>query len=294
MKPLLHRIFEKLVPSGFARQSVRKIFAAPGNVDRQTSLLQHAYLEELLAKPRYADPKRLHRFEQQVFSQNGEDGALAEIFRRIGTTDQRFVEVGVGDGLENNTTFWLAQGWKGCWLEGDEKSIAKIREHFWQPLKNGQLEVRQAFISAENINSLFAELKVPKEFDLFSLDIDRNTWFIWQALKEYRPRVIVVEYNASWPASVDWKVEYRPDLVHNCTAYMGASLKAYEKLGAELGYALVGCDLGGNNAYFVRKELCGDHFAAPFTAENHFEPPRYFLIRRDGHPRCYTDIAGQP
>jgi hypothetical protein len=291
MKPILQGLFEKLVPSGFARQSVRKVFAAPSNVDRQTTLLQHWYLEELLAKPRYADPKRLHQFEHQVFSQNGEDGTLAEIFRRIGTTDRRFVEVGVGDGLENNTTFWLAQGWQGCWLEGDEKSIASIREHFWQPLKEGKLTLRQAFISAENIGQLFAELNVPKEFDLFSLDIDRNTWFVWQALKEYRPRVVVVEYNASWPASVDWKVEYRPDMVHNCTAYMGASLKAYEKLGAELGYALVGCDLGGINAFFVRRDLCGDHFAAPFTAENHFEPPRFFLIRRDGHPRCFTDIA---
>jgi hypothetical protein len=291
MKSLAQKLFEKLIPSGFARQSVRKMFAAPANVDRQTSLLQHTYLQNLLAQPRYADPKRLLKFEQQVFSQNGEDGAVAEIFRRIGVTDRRFVEVGVGDGLENMTTFWLAQGWQGSWLEGDEKSIAAIREHFWQPIQSGALVVKQAFINAENINSLFTELKVPPEFDLFSLDIDRNTWFIWQALKAYRPRVVIMEYNASWPADVDWKVDYRPELVHNCTAYMGASLKAYEKLGAELGYALVGCDLAGVNAYFVRRDMCGDHFAAPFTAENHYEPPRYFLMRRDGHPRCFSDIA---
>ncbi len=290
MKGILQSLLNKLIPSGFAQQSVRKAFAAPGNLDRQTLLLQHRFIQELLAQPRYADPKRLHRFEQQVFSQNGEDGALAEIFRRIGTTDRRFVEVGVGDGLENITVFWLAQGWEGCWLEGDEKSVAQIREHFWQPLAKGSLVLRQAFISAENIGSLFTELKVPPEFDLFSLDIDRNTWFVWRALKDYRPRVVVMEYNASWPAAVDWTVEYRPELVHNCTAYMGASLKAYERLGAELGYALVGCDLGGINAYFVRRDLCGDKFAAPFTAENHYEPPRYFLLRRDGHPRCFTDI----
>jgi hypothetical protein len=71
---------------------------------------------------------------------------------------------------------------------------------------------------------------------------------------------------------------------------MGANLKAYERLGAELGYALVGCELSGINAFFVRRDLLGDKFAEPFTAENHFEPSRYFLLRRDGHPRCYTDI----
>jgi hypothetical protein len=291
MKGILKSLAQKIMPSGFARQSVRKFFAAPGNVDRQTLLGQHQFLQNLLAQPRYSDPKRLLRYEQQVFSQNGEDGALAEIFRRIGTTDRRFVEVGVGDGLENITVFWLAQGWQGCWLEGDEKCIAGIREHFWQPLAKGDLVLRQTFITAENIAGLLAELKVPREFDLLSVDIDRNTWFVWQALKEYRPRVVVAEYNSSWPADVDWKVEYRPDMVHNCTAYMGASLKAYEKLGAELGYALVGCDLSGINSYFVRQDLCGDKFAAPFTAENHYEPPRYFLLRRDGHPRSFTDIA---
>lgn len=287
---LLQRIFHKLVPSGFARQSVRKAFAAPANLDRQTALLQQLFVQQLLAQPRYRDPRRLHAFEQQVFSQNGEDGALAEIFRRIGVTDRRFVEIGVGDGLENMTTFWLAQGWKGWWLEGDEKSIAAIREHFWQPLGKGDLQLKQAFITAENIGALLASLNVPTEFDLLSLDIDRNTWFVWRALQAYRPRVAVIEYNASWPATVEWTVEYRPDLVHNCTAYMGASLKAYERLGAELGYALVGCDLGGINAYFIRRDLCGDKFCEPFTAENHYEPPRYFLMRRDGHPRCFTDI----
>lgn len=287
---IFQSLFHKLVPSGFARQSVRKAFAAPANIDRHTALMQQLFLQQLLAQPRYRDPKRLHQFEQQVFSQNGEDGALAEVFRRIGMTDRRFVEIGAGDGLENITTFWLARGWKGWWLEGDEKAIAAIRNNLWPPLAKGDLTLKQAFITAENIAELLASMNVPAEFDLLSLDIDRNTWFVWQALKAYRPRVAVIEYNASWPADVDWTVEYRPDLVHNCTAYMGASLKAYERLGAELGYALVGCDLGGINAYFVRRDLCGDKFCEPFTAENHYEPPRYFLLRRDGHPRCFTDI----
>jgi hypothetical protein len=275
----------------YLKQGLGKFFSAPGNIDRQTLILQHQYIEHLLAQPRYADPKRLHRYEHQVFSQNGEDGALGEIFRRIGTTDRTFLEIGVGDGLENNTTFFLAQGWKGTWLDGDHDGLERAKTIFWQPLSRGDLVVREALITAENIAGILNELKVPTEFDLFSLDIDRNTYYVWQALKHLRPRVLVLEYNSTYPAQVDWKVEYKPELMYNCTAYMGASLKAYERLGAELGYALVGCELSGINAFFVRRDLCGDKFAEPFTSENHFEPPRYFLLRRDGHPRCFTDIA---
>jgi hypothetical protein len=48
---------------------------------------------------------------------------------------------------------------------------------------------------------------------------------------------------------------------------------------AERGYSLVGCNLLGCNAFFVRSELATDPpFCSPFTAENHYEPPRYFLL----------------
>ncbi|MCO5052372.1 MAG: hypothetical protein M9920_08720 [Verrucomicrobiae bacterium] len=294
MSSMFRRLAYKLSMLGYFKETCRKFYQTPANLERQTLLAQHQYLRGLLAEPRYAEPKRLCRHEQQVFSQNGEDGAVAEIFRRIGTKDRTFVEIGVSEGLENNTTFLLVQGWKGFWFDGDDAAIAKIQRHFWQPLAAGNLKLKRAFINAENISSLIDAAGVPREFDLFSIDIDRNTYFVWQALTTIQPRVVVVEYNSLFPPDVDWKVEYRPELVFNCTTYMGASLKAYERLGAEKGYALVGCDLSGMNAYFVRKDLVGDQFAEPFTAANHYEPPRHFLIRRDGLPRCFSDVPPPP
>jgi hypothetical protein len=290
MKEFIRRITYQLSLFGYFKQTWQKLYSIPGNIDRQTLLAQHQFIQNLLSQPRYADPKCLNRFEQQVFSQNGEDGIIAEIFRRIGTTDKTFVEIGVGDGLENNTVCLLAQDWKGAWVDGDGSAMQKIRKTFWKPLAENRLTIRQALITAENVAGILNELNVPTEFDLLSLDIDRNTWFAWEGLKKYRPRVAVLEYNSTWPAGVDWKVQYEPSLVYNTTMYMGASLKALERLGAEMGYVLVGCELSGINAFFVRQDLVGDKFCAPFTAENHYEPPRYFLVRRDGHPRCFTDL----
>ncbi len=247
------------------------------------------YTRRLLADPRYASAQRLNRYEAQVFSEGGEDGILGEIFRRIGVSSRTLVEIGAGDGLQNNTAFLVLQDWQAFWVEADEGAVATIRRNLRQPLAAGRLKVAQTFVTAENIAQILRQMEVPQEVDLLSLDIDRNTYWIWAALGPWRARVVVVEYNASLPPEVDWKVDYHPERGWNGTFYYGASLKAYELLGRQLGYALVGCSLNGVNAFFVRQDLCQDHFEPPFTAEHHYEPPRYFLGRRPGHPPCFSD-----
>jgi hypothetical protein len=245
---------------------------------------------ELPRHPRYADTLRLLRHGYAVCSQNGEDGIVEEIFRRIGCTDRVFAEVGIGDGTENNTGFLLSQGWKGYWIDGDGAFRNKLSGRSDLPPKCIQSAV--TYVSKENIASVFEGLGVPKEFDLLSLDIDQNTYHLWEALGTYRPRVVIVEYNASIPAHIDWKVSYSADRMWDGSNNFGASLKAFEGLGRRLGYALVGCEANGVNAFFVRDDLLGDKFAAPYTAENHFEPPRYALPLDKGHRAGILDRNG--
>ena len=243
--------------------------------------------DELGGNPRYAEPRRLHRHAFQVNSQNGEDGIIREIFRRIGTAGRVFVEVGVGDGTENNTAFLLAQGWRGFWIDAGDAFFAALAG---RADLEGALRTLVAPVNRDNAASLFRQLGVPEEFDLLSLDIDQNTYYAWEAIEGFRPRVVVVEYNAAIPPDLDWKVRYDEKRRWNFTQNFGASLKAFELLGARLGYRLVGCDFCGVNAFFVRQDLAGNRFAEPFTAENHYEPPRYpQLLHRRGHPRAILD-----
>ena len=251
--------------------------------------IQQKFLHELRQQPRHADAKRLARFEHQVFSQGGEDGIIREIFRRIGETDRTFVELGVGNGLENNTAFLLLQGWSGLWLEGSRKNCAAIRESFAQEIHQSKLELAEALITRENAAELILARMPSPTFDLLSIDVDRNTYHVWSALDALRPRVVVVEYNAVFPGDMIWTVDYSPDKPWNGTMYFGASLKALEQLGSRLGYKLVGCDMAGTNAFFVRGDLCADKFCEPFTAENHYEPVRYFLHARAGHRAAFRD-----
>ena len=241
---------------------------------------------ELSAHPRYSDPLRLPQYAFQVNSQNGEEGIIYEIFRRIGNQDHVFVEVGVGDGIQNNTAFLLSLGWKGYWIDADDSFLRVVEENSFP---KEVLSPLVSFVDRENITALFDTLSVPKSFDLLSLDIDQNTYHAWEALKAYKPRVVVVEYNAMIPASIDWKVQYGANRVWDGTQNFGASLKAMENLGRKLGYSLVGCDFNGVNAFFVREDLALGKFAEPFTAENHFESPRYEYVHQRGHAPAMMD-----
>lgn len=237
--------------------------------------------------PRYGDLRRLLRYQSQVCSQNGEDGIIHEIFRRIGTTTRVFAEVGVGDGCENNTAFLLSQGWTGFWIDGDSRFLGVLKNR--EDLQNDCIKYLVAFVSKENIAALFEQLGVPKEFDLMSLDIDQNTYYGWEALRSFRPRVVVVEYNAAIPPDIDWKVLYSSNRTWNETQNFGASLKAFEILGRQFGYSLVGCEFVGANAFFVRDDCLAGKFAEPFTSENHYEPPRYSMCHRRCHPSTVLD-----
>jgi hypothetical protein len=242
----------------------------------------------------YRDPKSLARYGGKVYSQNDEDGIIAEIFRRIGVTSRFFVEFGVGNGIENNTLALLVQGWKGAWIEGNPANCEIIGQVLSRYLNDTSLSAVQAFITAENVVSLFETLTVPVEFDLLSIDIDFNDYWVWKALSNFRPRVVVIEYNAAFGPSMEWKVPYIAERTWDNSRNFGASLKSYELLGREKGYCLVGCNLTGANAFFIRDDLVADHFRSPFTSEAHFESPKYYLNFPKGHPISVDEVLQRP
>ncbi len=258
----------------------------PAPTHFQVEILNRLQVEQLVnqltAAETARDARRLARHEASVYAQSGEDGVIAEIFRRIGTTNRYFVEFGSGDGGENNTVLLLQAGWSGLWMDAEPRFVQTAAERY----RGKPLRVRQAFVNAENIEALLREGGAPPGFDLMSIDIDRNDYWVWKAINAFTPRVVVIEYNAVFPPGMSWVVDYAPAAKWDGTSHFGASLTALERLAAAKGYVLVGCNLMGTNAFFVRRELADGKFAEPFTAANHYQPARYHLVwYKSGHPR---------
>ncbi|MEL7314192.1 MAG: hypothetical protein AAFN08_04475 [Cyanobacteria bacterium J06559_3] len=260
------------------------------NRRKQIPIIQE--IERIKENARYRDSRSLVRFGSKIYSQSDEDGIIREIFRRIGVTNRMFVEFGIGNGLENNTLALLFEDWQGLWIDASSRSIKQIREKFAAVIHKEKLKVVQSFITKDNINDLISKKIDDHEIDLLSVDIDGNDYHILNAITCVAPRVIVVEYNAKFAPPTLFCMDYDESHTWKKDDCFGASLKFLEVNLGQKGYCLVGCNVSGVNAFFVRQDLIADQFLAPFTAETHYEPARYYLSGyASGHPASYETLA---
>lgn len=194
--------------------------------------------------------------EYKVFSQFGDDGIIDSLVSCMNPETKVFVEFGVENYRESNTRFLLMnRNWSGLVMDASESNIAFIRneEYFWRY----NLKARCAMIDAENINRLLAEEGIPEHFGILHIDIDGSDYWVWKALAGYEPDIVIMEYNSVFGIDKAVTVPYNPAFdrhaAHSSNLYFGASLLALCDLAEEKGYDFVGCNLAGNNAYFVKK-----------------------------------------
>jgi hypothetical protein len=234
---------------------------------------------------------RINAFEQSLYSQNGEDGIIRELLFRTGFANRYFVEFGAGDGSENNTAVLARHyGWSGLYIEADSRCVERLRSTLEA---NTRVRIVQALITRDNIGALFRENAVPEEFDVLSIDIDGNDYWVWEQLSGYRPRVVVIEYNAAFVPPRRWVMQYNPEHRWDGTAYYGASLESYALLGRRLGYTLICTDAHGVNAFFVREDLLAPSGLRAVSAAQAYHPLRYGLLgrhHRTGPERPYLEM----
>jgi hypothetical protein len=249
-------------------------------------------LSRLRSRPKCADPKHLAPYGAKVYCQCDEDGIIAEIFRRIGTTNKCFIEFGIGDGLENNTHALLFQDWHGLWMDANARSIQNVITAWPALVNSGKLKVVETFITAENINELIRSNIDHQEIDYLGVDIDGNDYHVLNAIDCVSARVIVIEYNSKFAPPIKYCMKYNSTHGWREDDSFGASLSFFEERLQEKNYALVGCSLTGANAFFVRADLVKDKFFAPYTAENHYEPSRHYLAQlQAGHTASFAALA---
>jgi hypothetical protein len=239
---------------------------------------------------RWRDPRCLTRFEARRSSENGEDGILREIFRRLDGDRggaRSFVEFGVADGSECCTRALLDDGFTGVWIEAQPKAAEQARAAF----ASRSLTVLERRLTVDNLPGAFDEARVGRELDLLVVDVDGNDyWLLEAALDRCAPRVLAVEYNAGLGARADWIMPYSPAHRFDGSGWFGASLRALTRLADRHGLALVGCDSHGVNAFFVRRALLdARRWVRPGDVAFHFATVKFHPNLVFGDPDFFPD-----
>jgi hypothetical protein len=215
----------------------------------------------------------------KVYAQSDEDGIIDAIFQRI--AGKTFIEIGCGNGLENNTHALVLKGWRGVWGDGSSENITAIRRQIGD---SKVLLVEKQFVDKQNIAALvqgWCQFLGTTEPDFFSLDIDGNDLHVLrEALGACSPKVLCCEYNAKFIPPLDVAIRYNAHHRWLADDYQGASLCAFVE--ALPDHALVACNVSGSNAFFVRKDLA-DRFTI-YPVERLYQPARYHLSAlQSGH-----------
>jgi hypothetical protein len=197
------------------------------------------------------------------------------------------LEIGVGNGLENNTLLLATLGWKGSWVGNedlDPNLIIKNRISFIK--KHLDLD----FI--ENSLKDFLTKNGTMEPELISIDVDSlDYWFVEKILElNIRPSIFAVEYNASFIPPINFIRKFDPACRWQGDSNFGASLSAWNGLMNGFGYSLVACSLSGVNAFFVSNANL-DRFAdISKNIDELYNPPNYFLKIDRGHEMSINAI----
>lgn len=189
------------------------------------------------------------QFRRNVYSQNGEDGILEEILKRLtlNHSENWCVEFGAWDGKHMSNTFRLVsdQGWNGVYIEGNVNFFEELKvtcRSFPNIIPILRM-ISHEEGSDNSLDMILNETNLPKDFEVLSIDIDSYDLAIWANLTEYEPKIVVIEVNSHIPPGIlEW---------HHAHG-RGNSFSSTLGVGIRKGYTLI-CHTG--NMIFVRNDL---------------------------------------
>jgi hypothetical protein len=218
------------------------------NIKMLPAIVRRLYLDDADLPPPYdLLSERFH-----YLSQNEEDGLLLALFKRIGTTNRRAVEIGCG--LNGGNSGFLVQecGWHGLMVDANRHKIDTIKLRF----SGHAATVVKHRVTRDDVNTLLATHGFTGEVDLLSIDVDGIDYWVWEAITACSPRVVALEYNWLFGPDKSVTVPYDENFEVGSTgtrSYRGASLTALVHLSRRKGYRLVASERV--NAFFVRHDV---------------------------------------
>lgn len=130
---------------------------------------------------------RLEKYNKNVYSQFGEDEIIQYLINKLNINKiGESCEIGM-IGTKWSNTFNLAEnyGWNSVFIDKDERHLKNIPR-----LKNASIvnvEIQN------NLDAILENQNLSKDFDILSIDTDGMNYYIWDSLKKFRPKIVIIE-----------------------------------------------------------------------------------------------------
>lgn len=136
-------------------------------------------------------------YKNNVYSQNGEDGVIEFIFKRMNIKNGNFIEFGAWDGIYFSNSYKLIkEGWSGVYIEADENKFKELEKNF-KDYNNITLINSIVAFNNNSLDNIIERSEIEnKDFDFISIDIDGLDYFIFKDIEKYLPKVICIEVNS--------------------------------------------------------------------------------------------------
>jgi hypothetical protein len=281
------------------KEVVRKVARLIGNSismsysqNNETNLLA---IGAMLSKQQYLmNSNNINDYEFKIFSQFGDDGIIQYLINNVEIKNEVFIEFGVENYLESNTRFLMMNNnWSGFVMDGSDEAMNSLKNQDWY--WRYCLTHKAVFIDKDNINTLLESTGF-SNIGLLHIDLDGNDYHILNEidLSKLNPSIIIMEYNSVFGKDRQITVPYDKNFVrtkaHFSNLFWGASLSALNYAARKKGYALVGCNIAGNNAYFVKKDILNEKIKE-LSIDNAYKESKYRESRNKDYSLSY--ISGK-
>ena len=199
-------------------------------------------------------PRRLLKYRRRYYSQEGEDGILEHVLGRLPDRNNWCVEFGAWDGryLSNTYHFVCKHDFAGVMIEGDKNKFVELQKNMRPYPRVVCVNRTVSFCGRDSLDNILKTTGIPEEFDLLSVDIDGNDYHVWESLREFTPKIVIIELNIKDLPGVERINEKDSPFVMGKS---GTSISSMNSLAISKGYSLV-CQVGCN-AIFVRNKYYG-------------------------------------
>ena len=190
----------------------------------------------------------LLKHRRNVTSQSGEDGIIEKIFQIIPNQNNWCVEFGAWEGKAFSNTWNMINnsGWRGVLIEADEARYRQLARRYKNKTDVICINRVVEFEGSNSLESILSDTDIPVDFDLLSIDIDGNDYYVWESMEKYVPKVIVIEFNPTIPNDIVFVQD------KNHRTNQGCSLLGLIQLGEKKGYEIVA--VTDINAFFVKRK----------------------------------------